>query len=300
MDIRLLLRVIARFRYLAIFGVLLAGAAMVFSVARLDRSTWQLSYRQKLQYRSTAVLLVDGNRPSWLYAVPPGSTAAGASQDTTTTTTEGSDASGGPIADPARLGGLTSLYGYFVQSDAVRRLTGDDAINSVGAETITADVGNGRREPLPLLAITATAGSRTGAVDLARRVTEAFRRYVLERQTRAQVSDDERVTLRVVNAPSPATLVAPRSYTRAVVAGLMVIVATIGLMLVIENLRPGSAARDAEGGVVPPPPPPPPVPARERRPERRAGPARLPTAATMSADPVLPPAARRAPEASPP
>ncbi len=116
MDIRLLLRLISRFRYIAIAGVVLAVAATIFSAARLDPSTWQLKYRQKLEYQSSSVLLVDGNRPSWLYAVPPGSP---------TTTTATATASSG-IADPARLGGLTSLYGYFVQSDSVRKLTGDD------------------------------------------------------------------------------------------------------------------------------------------------------------------------------
>ena len=233
MDIRLLLRLISRFWYLALLGVLLAAAATIFSAARLDTATWQLKYRQQLEYQSTSVLLVDGNRPSWLYAVPPVSTAA---SDTTTTVASS-------IADPARLGGLTSLYGYFVQSDAVRKLTGNEPINSVSAVTITADVGNGRRDPLPLLAVTATGASPHAATDLARRVTSAFQRYVVDRQTAAHVSDQDRVTLQVVNAPSVGTLVAPRSYTRAIVAGLLTLIATIGLMLLIENLRPASGMR---------------------------------------------------------
>jgi hypothetical protein len=234
MDIRLLLRLISRFRYIAIAGVVLAVAATIFSAARLDPSTWQLKYRQKLEYQSSSVLLVDGNRPSWLYAVPPGSP---------TTTTATATASSG-IADPARLGGLTSLYGYFVQSDSVRKLTGDDPINSVSAVTITADVGNGRRDPLPLLQITATGGSPAGATDLARRVTRAFQQYVIDRQSAAHVSKQERVTLQVVNKPSPGTRVAPRSYTRAIVAGLLTLIATIGLMLLLENLRPSEGESD--------------------------------------------------------
>src|SRR3978361_1459332 len=166
MDIRLFLRLIKRFWYLAFAGVLLAVAATIFSAARLDTSNMQLTYRQQLEYQSTSVLLVDGKQPSWLYAVPPGST------DTSKTTTAASSS----IACPARLGGLTSLYGYFVQSDAVRKLTGDDPINSVSAVTITADVGNGRRDPLPLLPVTATRGSPAAATNLARRVTKAFKR----------------------------------------------------------------------------------------------------------------------------
>jgi hypothetical protein len=234
MDIRLLLRLISRFWYLAFFGVLLAVAATIFSAARLDTAHWQLKYRQKLEYQSTAVLLVDGNRPSWLYAVPPGTTGA----DPTTTTA----ASG--IADPARLGGLTSLYGYFVQSDAVRKLTGDDPINSVSAVTITADVGNGRRDPLPLLAVTATGGSPLAATDLTRRVVKAFQHYVVARQANAHVSKQDRVTLQIVNRASHGTLVAPRSYTRAIVAGLLTLIATIGLMLLIANLRPEEEERE--------------------------------------------------------
>jgi hypothetical protein len=241
MDIRLFLRLITRFRYIAIVGVLLAVAATIFSAARLDTVHWQLKYRQLLEYQSTAVLLVDGNRPSWLYAVPPGTAAAATTTDTSST----------GIADPARLGGLTSLYGYFVQSDAVRKLTGAEPINSVSAVTITADVGNGRRDPLPLLAVTATGGSPHAATDLAGRVTKAFQQYVRDRQTKAHVSDQDRVTLQVVNAPSAGTLVAPRSYTRAIVAGLLTIIATIGLMLLIENLRPAGGTSPA-GGTIPP------------------------------------------------
>jgi hypothetical protein len=228
MDIRLLLRLISRFWYLALAGVALAVLATIFSAARLDSSNWQLKYRQQLEYQSTSVLLVDGNRPSWLYAVPPGATF-----DATTTT-----ASATGIADPARLGGLTSLYGYFVQSDAVRKLTGNDPINSVSAVTITADVGNGRRDPLPLLAVTATGASPNAARNLARRVTAAFQTYVVDRQAKAHVAKNDRVTLQVVNKASVGTLVAPRSFTRAIVAGMLTLIATIGLMLLLENLRP--------------------------------------------------------------
>jgi hypothetical protein len=255
MDIRLLLRVLVRFRYLAIAAVLLAGLAMIFSVARLNTSTWKLEYRQSLQYRSTSVLLVDGNQPSWLYAVNPG-----ASSDPT--------APGGSssIADPARLGGLTALYGFFVQSDAVRKLTGEDPVNSVVTETITADAGNGNREPLPLLAIIATAKSPRAATDLAGRATSAFQRYLVDRQADANVLPADRVTLQIVNAPSPAELVAPRSYTRPIVAGLMILIAAIGLMLVIENLRPSAGPRARADEIVPEPPTPRPR-ARKPKPE---------------------------------
>ena len=237
MDIRLLLRLISRFWYLAIAGVLLAVAATIFSAAHLDTSKWQLHYRQQLQYQSTAVLLVDGNRPSWLYAVPPGSVAVNGTNATAT-------AAAAAIADPGRLGGLTSLYGYFVQSDAVRKLTGDDPINSVSAVTITADVGNGRRDPLPLLAVTATGATPHAATDLARRVTHAFQVYVVQRQSSAHVAKQDRVTLQIVNKASFGTLVAPRSYTRSIVAGLLTLMATIGLMLLIENMRPSQGRSD--------------------------------------------------------
>jgi hypothetical protein len=239
MDIRLLLRLISRFWYIAIVGLALAVAATIFSAARLDSSNWQLSYRQKLQYTSTAVILVDGNQPSWLYAVPPGDSTASSSS-----------AASSSLADPARLGGLTALYGYFVRSDAVRKLTGDDPINSVSAETITTAVGN-NTDPLPLLAIIGTGGSPKAAQNLAQRVTTAFRNYVLHRQTVANVSRKEGVSLQMVNAPRPGTLVAPRSFTRSIVAGLLTLIATIGLMLLLENLRPSKGTSDDD--VVPEP-----------------------------------------------
>jgi hypothetical protein len=236
MDIRLLLRLIARFRYIALVGLLLAVAATIFSAARLDASRWQLEYRQKLQYTSTAVVLVDGDQPSWLYAVPPADDSTSSSSAVTSSS----------LADPARLGGLTALYGYFVRSDAVRKLTGDDPINSVSAETITTAVGN-NTDPLPLLAITGTGGSPAAAMNLAGRVTTAFRNYVIRRQAAAGVSRKEGVSLQIVNAPRPGTLVAPRSYTRSIVAGLLTLIATIGLMLLLENLRPAGAPVPGDG-----------------------------------------------------
>ena len=268
MDIRLFLRLISRFWYLAIAGMLLAVAATIFSAAHLDTSNWQLTYRQQLEYQSTSVLLVDGKQPSWLYAVPPGST--GSTAATTASTS---------IADPARLGGLTSLYGYFVQSDAVRKLTGNDPINSVSAVTITADVGNGRRDPLPLLAITATGASPGAATNLARRVTGAFQRYVVQRQAKAHVAPHDRVTLQVVNKASRGVRVAPRSYTRPIVAGLLTLIATIGLMLLLENLRPSQGRSDD------PAPEPSPDATRARRSGNRSstGPASIATIGTATA-----------------
>ena len=281
MDIRLLLRVLVRFRYLAIAAVLLAGLAMIVSAARLNTSTWKLEFRQSLQYRSTSVLLVDGNQPSWLYAVTPGGSSDPAAPD-------GSSS----IADPARLGGLTALYGFFVQSDAVRKLTGEDPRNSVVTETITADAGNGNREPLPLLAIIATGKSPSAATDLAGRATTAFQRYLVNRQADAQVLPADRVTLRVVNAPSPGELVAPRSYTRPIVAGMMILIAAIGLMLIIENLRPSAGPRLWADDGAPEPPAPRPrsrkatpasEPASAAKPRRRSRDRASGTAATAMA-----------------
>jgi hypothetical protein len=52
------------------------------------------------------------------------------------------------------------------------------------------------------------------------------------------------VTLQVVNKASPGLRVAPRSYTRPIVAGLLTLIATIGLMLILENLRPSEGTGD--------------------------------------------------------
>ena len=167
---------------------------------------------------------------------------------------------GGEVADPTRLSGLASLYAFFVESDAVRRLVGQSDARHVEASSVLADLGGGRRESLPLLQIVATATSPSDAIELARRSTAAFQQFVTDRQVGASVPSASRVKLEVMNAADDATLLAGRSYTRPVALVFGILVLTALVMLAAENLWP-SRPRPAE-----------PDEREEREPAPRGGP----------------------------
>jgi hypothetical protein len=224
MDLRTYARIIRRFWPIAVVGVLLALLLGVMSVARVQHG--QLRWRQPLQYQATSVLLVSAVRPWWTMATLPPDTTAGSQQPPV------------PVADPARLSGLASLYAYFVESDAVRRLVGTSAARHVDASSVNADLGNGSHDSLPLLQIVGTAESGSGAIKLANRATAAFQRFVVNRQVQAAVPATTRVKLEVMNTASDATLVQGRSYTRPFALFVGVLVLTTILMLAAENVWP--------------------------------------------------------------
>jgi len=224
MDLRAYARIIRRFWFIAVAGAFFALLIGVLSVARVEGTN--LRWRQPLQYQSTSVLLVSAARPWWTMAtLPPDSTSD-------------SQQPQAPVADPARLAGLASLYAFFVESDAVRKLVGGSAARHVDAAAVNADLGNGNHDSLPLLQIVATAESGHGAIELANRATAAFQKFVVDRQVEGAVPTTTRVKLEVMNTASQATLVQGRSYTRPFALVVGVLVMTAILMLAAENVWP--------------------------------------------------------------
>jgi hypothetical protein len=231
MDLRAYARIIRRFWFIAVAGAFFALLLGVMSVARVEGT--HLRWRQPLQYQSTSVLLVSAARPWWTMATLPPPDTTSDSQQTQA-----------PVADPARLAGLASLYAFFVESDAVRKLVGTSAARHVDAAAVNADLGNGNHDSLPLLQIVATAESGHGAIDLANRATAAFQKFVVDRQVEGAVPTTTRVKLEVMNTASQATLVQGRSYTRPFALVVGVLVMTAILMLAAENVWPTTTDPD--------------------------------------------------------
>lgn len=159
------------------------------------------------------------------------------------TSTAAANAATNPINDPSQL----FVYAQLLQSDQIRRQI-RAPINAIAANVVTTgafSTGNA----LPFLAITATAPSSTGAQALAARAAAGIQRYVSVGQVAAQTPAAARVSLTLVNAPLPGKPVTTR--TRVVVLPgivfITVLIATLGLLLVLENLaRPDETAKSSQ------------------------------------------------------
>jgi capsular polysaccharide biosynthesis protein len=91
---------------------------------------------------------------------------------------------------------------------------------------------------LPLIDVTATAGSEEAAIALAQRAANALDRYVEQQQLSNKVPASDRVVLQKVLRAEEAELTKPRPKTIPVVVFLVVMAGAIGLAFLLENLRP--------------------------------------------------------------
>ena len=89
-------------------------------------------------------------------------------------------------------------------------------------------------------AIRGLASTPEGAISVAQRANDAFRRSSSTEQDRGGIPADQRVVLTEVRQPSPATtvLLEGRSKTVPIVVFLTVMLAVVGLAFILENLRP--------------------------------------------------------------
>jgi hypothetical protein len=217
MDLALYGRVIWRFRWLVAFGLILAIALSVLSIAKV--SAHGLSYRKhEVWQSSTTVLLTQRGFPWGRAVVAP--TPSGAT--------------GGP----AWLSGLTELYAQFANSDQVKTLMVADGGSKNWALTAAPVIPSGSSSALPVIALAGLAYTPTGALRATLVGRTAFLQYVKGQQAGAAIPTNERVDLQVLQNVTPPVLVQPRKKTLPIVIFLAVISATIGLAFILENARP--------------------------------------------------------------
>ena len=228
MDLRLYLRVLWRFRLLVAAGIVLALLLGALAVARVEvSSSPRLTYRKHEQWLSYSTLLVTQKGFPWGRTVID--TEAGSAKQKTEA----------PFADPSRLTSLAVIYSKLAESDEVAALAHRDkdpeTFIEVAPQLLTT---SGAAEALPLISIAAFDRTPAGAIALARRESAALQRYVELRQKAAHVAVGERVLLEPVRHATEAELFAGRSFTPAIVVFLSVMLASMALALVLENLRP--------------------------------------------------------------
>jgi hypothetical protein len=250
MDLRLFLRVAARFRLLMLTGLILAVALATLSYLRIDfeNGTLDVSYRSDEQWASYTRLLLTQPGFKW------GSSLS---------------APGDPEAEPqvghqaaieGRLPTLATIYATFVTSDPVTRLMlqRGPIEGAIQAQALPSDPSG--NSLLPIVNISATGTTVGKSQELAIRAAEALRVYVENQQRANGVAPEDRVQLRYLNRAGFSELVMPRKKTVPIVVFMLVMFATTALAFVLENLRPSKSPLRVE-----------PVPQPERaEPPRRA------------------------------
>lgn len=214
MDIRLYSRVIWRFRYLVFAGILLAVGLTFLSFFRVtfEGGSPGISYRQQEIWQASETMHLTQS------GFPEGQIV--------------------PTHDPNRFAALAQDYATFANGDAIRAMA--DKGGTLGGKYVAQPLVDRslKGAVLPYVVITGFATSRPAAIRVAERVTSALRTYITRSQEEAQIPPRSRILTKVTTKPEKATLAQGRRLTVPIVVFLTVLIATIGLAFILENLRP--------------------------------------------------------------
>jgi hypothetical protein len=227
-DLQLYLNVLWRFRVLVIFGLLIASSLAFLSFVKVSFTAGvpDIEYRKAPQWRSDTTLFITQEGFSYGSVAEPYVPAD-----------EKTGIPAIPLADPDRLALLTALYAQLANGDSVRAvMRREGPVNgTLRFEPIFSPDG---ASTLPLLTIEAFATSPSGAVQLSSRAAEAFRTWLVGQQNRAGIFREQRVIVEVLNRASVPTQVVGPGKTVPVVVFLTVMSLVLGLVFILENLRP--------------------------------------------------------------
>jgi hypothetical protein len=242
MDIGLWARVMWRFKWVTVTGFVLACFLAVLSTARISFAggSLKLAYRDPVIYSAQARMLVTQAGFPWGRVVLPGQTAAegGAASSASTGTT--SDSSN--YADPSRFSDLAAFYAALVNGDQIQHQVVHPRLHELLAAQAEADPqGNGT---LPIVDFTSQATSPASAIRIAEAGMASLQDFVADQQKQAGISPNQRVLLESLEVPAKATVAVPHKKTVPIVAFMTVLLATLGLVLALENLRPRPRLRD--------------------------------------------------------
>jgi hypothetical protein len=227
MDLRLYFQVIWRFRYLVLGGIVLAVSLTLLSLFRVSSNG--VSFRQQNTWQATETVLLTQRGFPWGRTVFPYSQSTAAGQQVYTT----------PFADPGRFSSLAVLYAALANSDAVHaQVKKGGPLGGIYVARVVVDRSLPSTATLPLVAIDGFATSEAGAISVARRATSAFTAYITRSQDEAKIAPRLRILTQATSVPNKAILARGRRLTVPIVVFMTVLIATIGLAFILENLRP--------------------------------------------------------------
>ena len=236
MDLGLLARVVWRFKHVAAAGFVVAVLLAVLSTASVSFPGGRLTlkYRNPVIYTAqTRILATQAGFP-WGRTILPTSPQS----PVPSTTNPG-------YADPSRFSTLATFYAQLVNGDQIQRQVVHPRQKQLLFGSVEID--RTTNEALPFVDVTSFAPSPVIAKRLAQEGTRALQSLVAQQQTKASIPDDQRVLLQVLQQPTKVRVATPRKKTIPVVVFMTVLIATLGALLALENLRPGVAA----AGVMP-------------------------------------------------
>jgi len=233
MDTSLFVRVLWRFRLIVALGLIFA-ALLAFMVAvrpQFNGASLHVAYRQSERWTSTSRIWVTQA------GFPLGRTI----YDQYIQTGKTPDAV--PVSkfsDPSRFSGLATVFVPLVSGDGVRKIMLERGpIHGVVAASQPTLPGNSSIV-LPFLDISASATNPRTAEALSRRATRALIVFLKDEQNANRISADKRVVLEQVLDAQPAVLTQPRSKSRPIIVFIATTLLVLGLVFLLENLRPGA------------------------------------------------------------
>jgi hypothetical protein len=254
-----LLRAIARFWWVALVGIMLAGLAFVFATYKVTLGIpSEFEARAHSTYTASTQLLVTSKGEPYLSSTNVNSkivplldsSATGTNGTATGTTTQTStyDSGGGADGDLARLVEISNSLPPRVTSDTVIRLRNarfgriDGSVTAVNPYAFSG-AGGFRSSPLPFIKITGTANTAQDAIEITNQTATAFIDWFKGRQAAAKIKKGNRVLVEQVNSAERAFAQGGSKPLLGFAAALLVLLGCAGLVLALDRLIPRRSAR---------------------------------------------------------
>lgn len=225
MNIPVWAATIWRFKWISLGGFVLACLLAVFATARVSFSGGfpKLSYRTPEIYTTDTKILVTQAGFPWGRTVLPGSTAPAQRGATT-------------YADPSRFVLLAGVYATLANSDQIQR----QLVHPKDQEALTAtpEYDTQTQTALPIIDLVSLAPSQRRVVAMAQQASSMLKGFVQAQQKGAGIPAGQRVLLQTLQAPYRVTVAKGRKKTVPIVVFMTVLLATLGLVLALENIRP--------------------------------------------------------------
>lgn len=212
MDLRTHLGVIWRFRVIVVLGLVLAVGLAFLSVFRVSFANGaSVSYRDKQTWLSSETLLLGQ------YVNP----------------------------DPNNnFTGLTSLYVSIANSATIRtRVLPGGRPTKTSGDYSAYQVLDQNGQPQPIMTFSGTGNSPLLAASVARRASFQFRSYLTSQSTSAHIP----ITILTPASVRDADIAKGRKYTTPILIMIAVLLATLGLAYLLENLRPRKTTGQSRG-----------------------------------------------------
>jgi hypothetical protein len=232
-DLPLYGRVLWRFKLIVGVGVFAAIALAVLAYARVSFQGGRpsLTPRQAQVWRADALLLVTQRGFPWGSSEQryiPGNPANGLPPV--------------PVGDMSRLSSVAMVYSQLADSDEVKAdarpkpVPPDEKIATSPYAPASAPPGT----VLPMVALSADAATEARAAALVNARVDAFTQLIRAKQEAAGTPERDRILIETLERgrPKAATLIAGRKKTLPLVVFMAVMIVTVGLSFMLENLRP--------------------------------------------------------------